>query len=561
MSTSRRVDAIRLATALPMPLAAPVISNAPLGVSVMDPCVLMEGYCRGMSDQPSIATSGTTASESQLIAARRAKLQRWRDDLGLQPFGSRVDDLVSLAQARGQFDQAAADAMSSEDPPPEDPRPRVRVAGRVMQHRAMGKLVFMSLRDHTGDLQISCSKADMELPQFKLASKVDYGDIVVAEGPVGMTKRGEICVWADRFDVHCKSLAPPPEKFHGLADPEMRARRRYVDMYANPETMQTFQRRSQLVGAIRSFMQDRDFLEVETPMMHAVAGGAAARPFATHHNTLDMELYMRIAPELYLKRLLVGGMPRVFEINRNFRNEGVSRRHNPEFTMMEAYQAFGDRESVLELTETLLGHLAVDVIGAGTVTWGEYTVDWTQPFDRVEYAVLFEQGLGCNMRDEAAVRGVATKRGIEDAATRDHWLLVDALFGDYAEASLDPQRPTFVIDFPSAVSPLARPREDDATLAWRSELFVCGMELGNFYTELNDPDVQRDYFTTQMDGIDDEAAAFRSMDQDFIDALLVGMPPAGGMGIGIDRIVMLLTGATSIRDVILFPLLRPEGGA
>ena len=543
-----------------MPLAAPVMRRAPRGASAFDPSVLIEGYRRGMSDQPSTSTRDTTVSESELIAARRTKLQRWRDDLGLQPFGCRVDGLISLTDARGLFDQAAADAMSSDEPPPADPRPRACVAGRIMQHRAMGKLVFMSLRDHTGDLQISCSKADMEQAEFKLASKVDYGDIVVAEGPVGMTKRGEICIWADRFEVHCKSLAPPPEKFHGLADPEMRARRRYVDMYANPETMQTFQQRSHVVGAIRKFMQDREFLEVETPMMHAVAGGAAARPFVTHHNTLDMELYMRIAPELYLKRLLVGGMPRVFEINRNFRNEGVSRRHNPEFTMLEAYQAFGDRESVLELTESLLRYLAVDVIGSGVVTWGEYTVDWTAPFDRVLYSDLFEQGVECNMHDEAAVRAVAAKRGIEDAATRDHWLLVDALFGDYAEAALDPQRPTFVVDFPSAVSPLARPRTDDPTLAWRSELFVCGMELGNFYTELNDPDVQRTYFTTQMDGIDDEAAAFRSMDQDFIDALMVGMPPAGGMGIGVDRIVMLLTGATSIRDVILFPLLRPEGG-
>jgi lysyl-tRNA synthetase class 2 len=228
--------------------------------------------------------------------------------------------------------------------------------------------------------------------------------------------------------------------------------------------------------------------------------------------------------------------------------------------MMEAYQAFGDRESVLELTETLIRHLAVDVIGEGTIAWGEYTIDWTKAFDRVTYAELFTKGLGCDMRDESAVRSLAESKGLPGAATRDHWLLVDALFGDYAESSLDGHRPTFVVDFPAVVSPLARPREDDPSLAWRSELFVCGMELGNFYTELNDPDVQRNYFTTQMDGIDDEAAAFRSMDQDFLDALMVGMPPAGGLGIGIDRVVMLLTGVTSIRDVILFPLLRPEGG-
>ena len=502
----------------------------------------------------------TTQGEAELIANRRAKLKRWREELGLQPYGNRVDGLVSLAEARQLFDQAASDAMAADEPPSDDPRQRARVAGRIMQHRAMGKLTFMSLRDASGDLQVSVSKADLPVEQFKLASKVDYGDIVVAEGPVGMTRRGEICVWADSFEVHCKSLAPPPEKFHGLADPEARARRRYVDMYANPETMETFLSRSRLVAATRTFMQERDFLEVETPMMHAVAGGAAARPFVTHHNTLDLELYMRIAPELYLKRLLVGGMPRVYEINRNFRNEGISRRHNPEFTMMEVYEAFGDRASMLELTESLFRHLAVDVLGTREITWGEHTIDWSVPFAHRTYADLFEEAHGINMHDEVAVRKAAASRGIEDAATRDHWLLVDDLF-EHAEAAIEPCTPTFVVDFPAATSPLARPREDDSTLAWRSELFIAGMELCNAYTELNDPDVQRDYFTSQMDGIDEEAAAFRSMDDDFLDALMVGMPPAGGLGIGIDRMVMLLTGCTSIRDVILFPLLRPGGGA
>lgn len=500
-----------------------------------------------------------TQGEAELIANRRAKLKRWREELGLQPYGHRVDGLVSLADARAMFDQNASDAMDTDDPPAEDPRPRAHVAGRVMQHRAMGKLTFMSLRDSSGDLQVSLSKADLPVEQFKLASKVDYGDIVVAQGPVGITKRGEVCIWADSFEVHCKSLAPPPEKFHGLADPEARARRRYVDMYTNTDTMETFLFRSKLVASTRTFMQDRGFLEVETPMMHAVAGGAAARPFMTHHNTLDLDLYMRIAPELYLKRLLVGGMSKVFEINRNFRNEGISRRHNPEFTMMEAYESFGDRASMLELTESLFRHLAETIIGTTTIEWGEYTIDYSKPFVQVTYADLFKKAHDIDMRDEAAVRTLAANRGLDDASTRDHWLLVDALF-EHAEAHIDPNTPTFVVDFPSATSPLARPREDDPTLAWRSELFIAGMELCNAYTELNDPDVQRDYFTTQMDGIDDEAAAFRGMDEEFLDALMVGMPPAGGLGIGIDRMVMLLTGRTSIRDVILFPLLRPEGG-
>jgi len=499
-------------------------------------------------------TDSTERSESELVAARRAKLKRWQDDLGLDPWGGRVDGLVSLAAARDLFDESAADAMDAEDPPEVDPRPRAVVAGRVVQHRAMGKLCFMVLRDDTGDLQVSCSKADLAPESFKLASKVDYGDIIVAAGPVGRTKRGEICVWADRFEVHCKSLAPPPEKFHGLTDAEQRYRRRYVDMYATPETMETFRRRSSIVSSIRQFMEGRGYLEVETPMMQAVAGGAAARPFTTHHNTLDLDLFLRIAPELYLKRLLVGGMRRVFEVNRNFRNEGISRRHNPEFTMMEAYEAFGDCESVMETAETLLRTLA-----GGRIQFGELDIDFAPAFDRVTYAELFERAHGCTICDEEAIRALAASNGLEDSTTRDHWLLVEALF-DEAEAHLDPARPTWITDFPSALSPLTRPKAETPDLAWRSELFIAGMEIGNFYTELNDPDIQRARFTDQLTGIDDEEAAFRSLDEDFLDALMVGMPPAGGFGIGIDRVVMLLTGQTSIRDVILFPLLKPEGG-
>ncbi len=500
-------------------------------------------------------TDSTERSESDLVAARRAKLARWRDDLGIDPWGCRVDGLVPLAAARGMFDEAAADAVDADPGPDADPRPRAAVAGRVIQHRAMGKLCFMVLRDESGDLQVSCSKADMEPASFKLASKVDYGDIIVAAGPVGRTKRGEICVWADRFEVHCKSLAPPPEKFHGLTDAEQRYRRRYVDMYASPETMATFLRRSQIVSEIRRFMEDRGFIEVETPMMQPVAGGAAARPFVTHHNALDIDLYLRIAPELYLKRLLVGGMRRVFEINRNFRNEGISRRHNPEFTMMEAYEAFGDCESVMDLTESLFRKLA-----GGVVAFGDLKIDYEAAFDRTTYGDLFNKTHGCDMRDGDAVRKVAAAKGVEGADAKDPWLLVEALF-DEAEESIDQSRPTWVTDFPAPLSPLSRPHADDPSIAWRAELFIAGMELGNFYTELNDPDIQRARFTEQLAGINDEDAAFRSLDEDFLDALLVGMPPAGGFGIGIDRVVMLMTGNTSIRDVVLFPLMRSEGGS
>lgn len=442
----------------------------------------------------------------------------------------------------------------------EDPRPVVQVSGRCVQHRAMGKLVFMVLRDHSGDLQVSVSKQDLEPTAFKLASKLDYGDVVVARGPMGMTKKGEICVWANDFGVHSKSLTPPPEKYHGLTDQEARYRRRYVDMYSNPDTMRVFYQRSRIVSCIRRHLEEEGFVEVETPMMQPIAGGAAARPFSTHHNALDIELFMRIAPELYLKRLLVGGMPRVFELNRNFRNEGLSRRHNPEFTMLEAYQAFGDYDSVLTLTETMLRRVASELSEDGSMDrpYGEISIDWDKPFERRTYADLVQAGAGVDMHDESAVREAAAALGIEDSATKDHWLLVEALFEAKGETALDPARPTFVIDFPSAVSPLSRPHEDDPTLAYRSELFIGGMELGNFYTELNDPEIQERKFTEQLAGADEEAEAFRSMDQDFVEALRVGMPPAGGFGLGIDRVVMLMTNSTSIRDVILFPLMRPE---
>jgi len=494
--------------------------------------------------------------ESQLVAARRAKMNRWMEEYGVYPWGHRVDGLVSLADARTQFNQEAHDAFKEDDS--NDTRPRAKVAGRCIQHRAMGKLTFLVIRDDTGDMQISCSKASMPIQQFKIASKLDYGDIVVAEGPVGMTNKGEICVWADSFELACKSLAPPPEKFHGLSDTELRYRQRYVDMYTNKETIAIFKARSLIVSTLRSYMDDEGYLEVETPMMQSVIGGAAARPFETHHNALDIPLYLRIAPELYLKRLLVGGLRKVFEINRNFRNEGVSRKHNPEFTMLESYAAFGDCETMLELTEGMIRAAANAVGHASAMQYGDYSIDYLAPFDRVSYGDLFEKALGCPMCDEGAVRAKATELGYGDATTKNHWLLVSDLFDDKVETTLDGSRPTFVTDFPSAISPLTRPHDDDETLSHRWELFVGGMEIANSYTELNDPDLQLLRFTEQLEGADDEVNAFRSLDEDFIHALRVGMPPAGGLGLGVDRLVMLLTGMESIRDVILFPLMRPQ---
>lgn len=530
------------------------------------------------SNPPSTSSTSTTPSAesapveslSDLIAARRAKLSRWRAS-GMEPFGHRVDGLVSLAAARGLFDEATESAHAASvaaNPAAADSRPTAQVGGRVVQHRDLGKIVFFWLRDASGDLQVSVSKAGLTEAAFDLAKGLDYGDIVSAIGRIGRTKRGEICLWADGLTLQSKNIEPPPSKWHGLADAELRYRRRYVDMFATPQTIQTFQARSRIVSAMRRFMEGRGFLEVETPMMHPVAGGAAARPFVTHHNALDMPLFMRVAPELYLKRLLVGGMPRVFEINRNFRNEGVDRSHNPEFTAMEAYEAFGDYGTMMELTEALLHELAslsaredwVDGTDAAgpVIPFGDRRINWSRPFVRVRFEELFERAFGFPMRDEARVRAAARSCHIDGAATKDQWLLVEALFEAQAEALIDPERPTFVMDYPSAVSPLTRPSRQHPEIAERWDLFVAGMEIGPAYTELNDPDIQRAKFTEQLAGADAEASTVRSLDEDFLTALRVGMPPAGGLGLGVDRIVMLLTNSPTIRDVILFPLMRHD---
>ncbi|MCA9297094.1 MAG: hypothetical protein KC983_11265, partial [Phycisphaerales bacterium] len=336
------------------------------------------GESTGGHDDGASPSASHFDENNPLYRARLEKLHRWREQFGITGYGERVESLNTLAEARAMFDQAAHDqydaaktaaAESGEPMHGPDPRPRARVAGRCMQTRVMGKLVFLSLRDHSGDLQISISKSDLPADEFKLASKLDYGDIVFAEGPMGMTRKGEICMWADRFELECKSLVPPPEKYHGLQDVELRSRHRYIDMYANPETMRVFQARSRAMSLTRRFMEARDFLEVETPMMQPIPGGATARPFITHHNALDMALYLRIAPELYLKRLVVGGFERVYEINRNFRNEGLSTRHNPEFTMLEFYQAYTDYRDLMDLTEELLRGMAHALLGCATVQY------------------------------------------------------------------------------------------------------------------------------------------------------------------------------------------------
>ena len=546
------------------------------------------------SNAESESPSGSSPeSLHHLEAQRRANRDKVRE-LGFEPYGVRVDGLISCAAAREKYDADAdvaynASAQAAKANPGTtvtDTRPRVGVAGRVVLLRDNGKLVWMNLRDASGDMQVAISQKDCKnlgdsgtpdgTDGFGLAKLTDMGDVMIVRGRLMKTKTGEVTIWADDVRPGAKSLVTPPEKHAGLSDVEIRYRQRYVDLWANPDTMRVFEARSRLVTRIREFMINEGYVEVETPMLQALAGGAAARPFITKMNALDINLYMRIAPELYLKRLLVGGMPRVFEINRNFRNEGLDKQHNPEFTMIEAYRAFGDVETVMDLTERLIRDAASTMDASMVLPFGELSIDYSKPFRRTAYGELFAKAYGFDMNDVARCRAEFAKRhpniarenpaGIE---RMDHALLVNELFEDKergGEAQLDHSVPTFITDYPAAISPLTRPKRvqkpGELALADRADLFIAGMEVAPHYTELNDPDVQEAKFREQLQGLDADKNAeeqtYRTMDHDFLRALKVGMPPAGGMGLGIDRLVMILTNQRTIRDVVLFPLMRPE---
>ncbi|MEK6702416.1 MAG: lysine--tRNA ligase [Planctomycetota bacterium] len=494
--------------------------------------------------------------------------------LGLNPYGQSTPGLISLGEARAKYDEEANVEHNANNKTPGhvDRRPQATVAGRVMLVRDGGKLQWMTLRDDTGDIQVAISQRDVDDLSFKLAKLTDLADILVVTGRIMKTKTGEITIWATAVATGAKSLVPPPAKHEGLQDVEIRYRQRYVDLWANPETLAVFKARSAIVSSVRHTLEAHGYLEVETPMLQSLAGGAAARPFITRMNALDINLFMRIAPELYLKRLLVGGLPRVFEINRNFRNEGLDKQHNPEFTMLEAYVAFGNVETVMQLTEAIIREAAKVVAGAGTqgsvvLPFGELQIDYSRAFERVTYGSLFERAMGYAMTDFARGRADLRKKMPQHGPAidaMDPWLVVNALFEHNAEHLIDPARPTFITDYPAAISPLTRPKASDPTLADRADLFIGGMEIAPHYTELNDPDVQEAKFREQLRGLDTEKSAeestFRTMDHDFIRALQVGMPPAGGMGLGIDRLVMILTNQRTIRDVVFFPLMRPEGG-
>jgi len=475
----------------------------------------------------------------RLEQQRRQRLAQIRA-MGIDPYGGRYDGAESAEQIRQRFKDG-------------DDSQRARTAGRIVLLRDIGKLIFITLRDWTGTIQVGLSR-QMLASQWDLAKLLEVGDLIGAEGRLGRTKTGEITIWVEdgRLTFLSKCLSQPPEKFHGLVDVDQRYRQRYVDLWINPEVMDRFRRRSAIVATIREALVARGFVEVETPMMQSIAGGAAARPFITHHNSLDMDLYLRISPELHLKRLLVGGMERVFEINRNFRNEGLSTRHNPEFTMIEVYQAYGDYRVMMDLTEDLIC-LCADRHGGGPrLTFGDRSLDLSRPWRKATYSELLKEHAACDLRDIESIRAKARDLGIAEA-DMDNDVVVNEVFEATVEEHL--VDPTFVLDYPAALCPLTRRKKDDPGLAERFELYVAGMELANAYTELNDPAVQEENFHIQLRGQQETMA---TLDADFVAALKVGMPPAGGLGIGIDRLVMILTGATTIRDVILFPHLRPK---
>ena len=477
-------------------------------------------------------------------SVRRDKLAKIAA-LGLDPWGRRFDDHMAIAEVR-------ALPLPEGDPAPVGPR--VRVAGRIMLRRGQGKVVFIQVRDWTEQIQVFVGKNQVGEANWALAALFDLGDLIGVDGTLGRTKTGEITVFADGLTILAKSLLPPPEKWHGLTDVEQRSRQRYVDLFSNPDSMRAFLGRAKIVAAFRRVLAERGFVEVEGPTMQAIAGGAAARPFVTHHNALDLDLYLRIALELHLKRLLVGGMERVFEIGRVFRNEGISRKHNPEFTMLEAYQAYGDYHAMMDLTESLICG-AIESIGGGYERpWGEATVDFTPPWPRRTYADLFREHVGVDPADESAVNAKAEAMSIPTAG-KDRDVVVSSLFEALVEDNLI--GPIFVIDYPAAICPLTKRKADDPAIAERFELFVHGMELANAYTELNDPILQEHLFRSQLSGQKAEDS-MATMDEDFVRALKHAMPPAGGLGVGIDRLCMLLLNKASIRDVILFPLLRPE---
>ena len=494
---------------------------------------------------------GGSGEENALIAERRRKLAERRETGEAFPNDFRRNALAEeLHCTYGQHDgeRLREEAIT------------VQVAGRMMAKRVMGQGSFIKLQDRTGQIQLRLERDRLPEGCYEAFKKWDVGDIVAAAGTLFRTKTGELTVMAAEVRLLVKSLRPLPEKYHGLADRELRYRQRYVDLIMNEQSRQVFRTRARMVTYIRGFLESQDFLEVETPMMQPVPGGAVARPFVTHHNALDMELYLRIAPELYLKRLVVGGLERVYEINRCFRNEGISTQHNPEFTMLELYRAYADHEDLMEMVEALFKGMCQAVLGATELSWQGERIDFAQPFRRVtlEDAILAANPEldAASLRDRAALAAAAAARGVPVEPGWGPGKLQLELFEKTCEEGL--RAPTFVVGYPTEVSPLSRCNDRDPFITDRFELFVAGRELANGFSELNDPEEQAARFRAQAENRragDEEAMAY---DADYIRALEYGLPPTAGLGVGIDRLVMLFTDSASIRDVLLFPHMRPE---
>lgn len=475
---------------------------------------------------------------SRVEEDRLRKLEALKER-GIEPYGRRFPDALTVSEAHEKYVEGEQDDA------------RVRAAGRITALRRHGKAAFLDLTDATGRMQAYVRKDAVGADAYETFKLLDLWDIIGVEGNLGKTRTGEVTVFVESFTLLAKSVAPPPEKWHGLTDVETRYRQRYTDLAANPEVREVFKTRVRIVRLLREYLDSRGFLEVETPMMHHVAGGAAAKPFITHHNTLDMDLFLRISPELHLKRLLVGGLGRVYEINRNFRNEGISSRHNPEFTMMEIYQAFGDCEVMMELAEDMIRFVREKLELPEVIEWNGMTINMRSPWKRAKYAELFDEHVGIDMSDTQALKQRALDLRLDLVKAETPVEIAMDLFEELVEPQL--VDPTFVYDYPVELCPLAKTRPDDPSVAARAELFIGAMEFNNMYSELNDPAEQERRFREQLA---DAKGEWARLDEDYVHALEVGLPPAGGQGLGIDRLVMLLTGAKSIRDVILFPLLR-----
>jgi lysyl-tRNA synthetase class 2 len=512
------------------------------------------------------------SNEKEQIAQRQANLRELAD-LGVAPYPNRFDRSATISDVVAAHAGTPGEAL-------EAAKPHVRVAGRILSIRSFGKANFLVLSDGHDRIQVYVRADSTDERSFRIFKLLDFGDHLGVEGRVFRTKTQELTIWASSMEFLAKCLLPLPEKWHGLTDVEVRYRQRYLDLIVNPSARRVFETRARVVAAIRAYLNDRGFLEVETPMMQPMAGGALARPFVTHHNALDMDLYLRIAPELYLKRLTVGGFERVYEINRNFRNEGISTQHNPEFTMLEFYEAYVDYQHLMTETERMLTTVVEQVCGTLTLPFGEDAIAFAAPYRRLslrhaaaERATARLLAAAANapegarpvpvtekdLRDRTTAAAVAKALGLEVHDSHGPGRIATTIFEALWEADL--VQPTFVYDFPTEVSPLSKQKAGDPDTVERFELYAGGFEIANGFSELNDPAEQRRRFEAQLA---DRAAGdteAHGMDEDYIRALEYGLPPTGGEGIGIDRLVMLLTNSPSIRDVILFPLMRPRGGA